>query len=85
MGTGWRAGEKMMSQEAATRQELTERVRHKHQRADILVQNVSNKLGVDRDFVNGILQRLTTEGVIKNELVSGIEMVAIVHKRAPGP
>ena len=75
----------MMSQEAATETELTERVRHKHQRADILVQNVSNKLGVDRDFVNGILQRLTTEGVIKNELVSGIEMVAIVHKRAPGP
>ena len=75
----------MMSQEAAARQELTERVRHKHQRPDILVLNVSNKLGVDRDFVNGILQRLITEGVIKNEVVSGIEMVAIVHKRAPGP
>ncbi len=75
----------MMSQEEATRTELTERVRHKHQRAEWLVQNVSNKLGADKDFVQGILQRLITEGVIKNEVVSGIEMVAIVHKRAPGP
>jgi len=74
-----------MSQEAAARQELTERVRHKHQRAEWLIQNVSTKLGVDKEFVSGLLQRLITEGVIKHEVVSGIEMVSIVNKRAPVP
>lgn len=75
----------MMSQEAAVVKELTERVRHKHQRPDILVLNVSNKLGVGGEYVNGLLQRLIAEGVIKHEVVSGIPMVAIVNKRAPGP
>lgn len=75
----------MMSQDAAVIKELTERVRHKHQRPDILVLNVSNKLGVTVEYVNGLLQRLIAEGVIKHELVSGIEMVAIVNKRAPAP
>jgi Mn-dependent DtxR family transcriptional regulator len=75
----------MMSPDAAVIKELTERVRHKHQRPDILVTNVSNKLGVSGEIVNGLLQRLIAEGVIKHETVSGIEMVAIVNKRAPAP
>lgn len=73
----------MMSQDAAIRKELSERVRHKHQRPDILVLNVSNKLGVNGEVVQAVLQQLITEGVIKHETVAGIEMVAIVNKRAP--
>ena len=70
----------MMSQEAAVRQEILERVRHKHQRPEWLVQNVSNKLAVDTGSVQRILDQLITEGMIKHEKVHDIEMVSIVRK-----
>lgn len=70
----------MNDQEAAVRQEILERVRHKHQRPGWLVQNVSTKLGVSGDVVHRILQQLITEGLIMNAVVNDIEMVSAVRK-----
>jgi len=69
------------AQEASARQEIVERVRHKHQRREILIQNISNKLAVNRDFVTGILQQLVTEGVVRTDNVDGVEMVTLVPKQ----
>jgi DNA-binding transcriptional regulator LsrR (DeoR family) len=70
----------MDTREAAVRQELMERVRHKHQRPDWLIQNVSNKLGVSGDVVHGILDQLVAEGELMIGDVKGIEMVSVVKK-----
>jgi hypothetical protein len=70
----------MMSQEDAARKEILERVRHKHQRPEFLVLNICNKLGAERDLVQGVLDRLLAEGAIQNEDVHGIPMVSIVRK-----
>ena len=71
----------MVAQEASARQEILERVRHKHQRREILIQNISNKLAVNRDFVTVILQQLVTEGVVRTDNVDGVEMVTLVPKQ----
>jgi len=70
----------MNAQEAAVRQEILERVRHKHQRPEWLVQNVSNKLGLGGELVQHILDQLIAEGMIKHEKVHDIDMVSIVKK-----
>jgi len=70
----------MIAQEAVARQEIIERVRHKHQRREILIQNISNKLAVDGDFVRNILRQLVTEGVVRTEEVDGVEMVSMGTK-----
>jgi len=70
----------MDAQEAAVRQEIMERVRHKHQRPGWLVQNVSNKLGVGGDIVQRILDQLVAEGALIIGDVKGIEMVSVVRK-----
>jgi DNA-binding IscR family transcriptional regulator len=71
----------MVAQEASARQEILERVRHKHQRREILIQNISNKLAVNRDFVTSILQQLVTEGVVRTDNVDGVEIVTLVLKK----
>lgn len=73
-------GELMANEEAQARQEIIERVSHKHKRRDWLVLNVSTKLGVKGDFVDGILHQLVTEGVVRFEQFNGVEMVSIGNK-----
>jgi Mn-dependent DtxR family transcriptional regulator len=70
----------MANEEAQARQEIIERVGQKHKRREWLVLNVSNKLGVKEDFVDGILHQLATEGVVKFEQLNGVEMVSIGNK-----
>ena len=70
----------MTNEEALARQEIIERVSHKHKRREWLILNISNKLGVSGDFVQGILQQLVTEGVVRTEEVDGVEMVSIGNK-----
>jgi hypothetical protein len=70
----------MMSQDAAIRTELLERVRHKHQRPEWLVLNVSNKLGVSVDSVKGVLDQLVAEGALMIGDVKGINMVSVTGK-----
>ena len=70
----------MISEEAATKQEIIERVRHKHQRREVLIENISNKLAVSGDFVRTVLHQLVTEGVLITEEVDGVELVSIVKK-----
>jgi predicted ArsR family transcriptional regulator len=70
----------MMTEEASARQEIIERVSHRHKRRDMLILNISNKLGVSGDFVDGILHQLVTEGVVRTEEVDGVEIVSIVNK-----
>jgi len=70
----------MITQEAAVRQEIIERVRHKHQRRDTLIQNISSKLAVNGDFVHNILHQLVTEGVVRTEEVDGEEIVSLGTK-----
>ena len=69
-----------MTEEASARQEIIERVSHRHKRRDMLILNISNKLGVSGDFVDGILHQLVTEGVVRTEEVDGVEIVSIVNK-----
>jgi hypothetical protein len=73
----WREGENMEPQEAAVRQELMERVRHKHQRPEWLVLNVSNKLGVSGEVVQRILDQLVAEHQLMIGDVKGINMVSV--------
>lgn len=75
-----RVGEILASPEAAVRQEILERARHKHQRPEFLVQNICNKLAVDPDTVHRILDQLLAEGLVKNEDFNGIPMISIVRK-----
>lgn len=70
----------MMSQDAAVRKEILERVRHKHQRPEFLIQNISNKLAVNGEIVQRTLDQLIAEGMIMHEKVHDIEMVSIVKK-----
>ncbi len=70
----------MTAQEALARQEILERVRHKHQRQEILIQNISNKLAVNGDFVHNILRQLITEGVVRTDDVDGVQIVTLVPK-----
>ena len=70
----------MTAQEASARQEIIERVRHRHKRRDTLILNISNKLGVNGDLVDRILHQLVTEGVVRTEEVDGVEIVSIGKK-----
>lgn len=70
----------MATQEAAVRQEIIERIRHKHQSLHTLLQNVSNKLAVSGDLVHAILLQLVKEGVVTSEEVNGVEIITIVKK-----
>jgi hypothetical protein len=70
----------MDPQEAAVRQEIMERVRHKHQRPGWLVQNVSTKLGVSGDVVQRILDQLVAEKALILGDVKGIEMVSVLGR-----
>lgn len=70
----------MANEEAQARQEIIERVSQKHKRREWLVLNVSNKLGVKGDLVEGILHQLVSEGVVKFEQINGVEMVSIGEK-----
>jgi predicted ArsR family transcriptional regulator len=70
----------MTNEEALARQEIIERVSHKHKRREWLILNISNKLGVNGDFVQRILQQLVTEGVVRTEEVDGVEIVSIGKK-----
>ena len=70
----------MTAEEALARQEIIERIRRKHKRRDMLIQNISDKLGVNGDFVLRILHQLVTEGVVRTEEVDGVEIVSIGKK-----
>jgi len=70
----------MVNEEALARQEIIERVSQKHKRREWLVLNVSNKLGIKGDFVEGILHQLVSEGLVKFEQINGVEMVSIGEK-----
>ena len=70
----------MANEEALARQEIIERVSQKHKRRDWLILNISNKLGVKGDLVDGILHQLVTEGVVRFEELNGVEIVSIGKK-----
>ncbi len=70
----------MMSQDAAVRQEILERVRHKHQRPEFLVKNICAKLGVDGPLVRRILDQLLTEGLVMHEEINGIPKISMARK-----